>query len=63
MTGYILLGVVVLLLVGAVTIYNRLVTNKNMVAEGWSGLRATLPQLRALADPGPLDTSRLQRNA
>ncbi len=37
--------------------------NSIVVAEGWSGLRATLPQLRALADPGPLDTSRLQRNA
>ena len=42
MTGYILLGVVVLLLVGAVTIYNRLVTNKNMVAEGWSGIDVQL---------------------
>jgi LemA protein len=42
MTLYILLGVVVLLLVGAVTIYNRLVTNKNMVAEGWSGIDVQL---------------------
>jgi LemA protein len=47
MTGYILLGVVVLLLVGAVTIYNRLVTNKNMVAEGWSGIDV---QLKRRAD-------------
>ena len=39
---YILLGVVVLLLVGAMTIYNRLVTNKNMVAEGWSGIDVQL---------------------
>ena len=42
MTGYILLGVVVLLLVGAVTIYNKLVTNKNLVAEGWSGIDVQL---------------------
>ncbi len=42
MTGYILLGVVVVLLVGSVTIYNRLVTNKNFVAEGWSGIDVQL---------------------
>ena len=42
MTGYILLGVVVVLLLGAVTIYNQLVTNKNMVAEGWSGIDVQL---------------------
>ena len=42
MTGYLLLGVVVVLLVGAVTIYNRLVTNKNLVAEGWSGIDVQL---------------------
>jgi LemA protein len=42
MTGYILLGVVVVLLIGAVTIYNRLVTNKNLVAEGWSGIDVQL---------------------
>jgi LemA protein len=47
MTGYILIGVVVLLLVGAITIYNRLVTNKNMVAEGWSGIDV---QLKRRAD-------------
>jgi LemA protein len=47
MSGYILLGVVVLLLVGAMTIYNRLVTNKNMVAEGWSGIDV---QLKRRAD-------------
>jgi len=34
MTGYILLGVVVILLTGAGVIYNRLVTNKNLVAKG-----------------------------
>ena len=42
MTGYILLGVVVVLLLGAVTIYNKLVTNKNLVAEGWSGIDVQL---------------------
>ncbi len=43
MTGlYILLGIVVVLFLGAVVIYNRLVTNKNMVAEGWSGIDVQL---------------------
>jgi LemA protein len=42
MTLYILLGVLVVLLLGAVTIYNRLVTNKNLVAEGWSGIDVQL---------------------
>ena len=42
MTLYILLGVVVVLLLTAVTIYNRLVTNKNLVAEGWSGIDVQL---------------------
>jgi LemA protein len=42
MTLYILLGVVVVLLLGAVTIYNRLVTDKNLVAEGWSGIDVQL---------------------
>jgi LemA protein len=42
MTGYILLGVVVVLVLGAVTIYNKLVTNKNLVAEGWSGIDVQL---------------------
>jgi LemA protein len=39
---YILLGVIGLLLLGAVVIYNRLVTNKNLVAEGWSGIDVQL---------------------
>jgi LemA protein len=48
MTGlYILLGMVVALLLGAVVIYNKLVTNKNMVAEGWSGIDV---QLKRRAD-------------
>jgi LemA protein len=48
MTGlYIILGVVIVLFLGAVVIYNRLVTNKNMVAEGWSGIDV---QLKRRAD-------------
>jgi LemA protein len=48
MTGlYILLGIVVVLLLGAVVIYNKLVTNRNMVAEGWSGIDV---QLKRRAD-------------
>ena len=35
---YIVLGVVVVLLLWLAAIYNKLVTNKNMVAEGWSGI-------------------------
>ena len=42
MTGYILLGVVVVLVLWAVSLYNKLVTNKNLVAEGWSGIDVQL---------------------
>jgi hypothetical protein len=70
MTGYILLGVVVLLLVGAVTIYNRLVTNKNMVAEGWSGIdvqlkrRASSPlDFKGWASPAPCGAVREKRKS
>jgi len=42
MTGYILLGVVVVLLLWAVSLYNKLVANKNLVAEGWSGIDVQL---------------------
>jgi len=42
MTLYILLGVVVVLVLWAVSLYNKLVTNKNMVAEGWSGIDVQL---------------------
>jgi LemA protein len=43
MTGlYILLGVVGLLAVSLVAIYNRLVRNKQLVAEGWSGIDVQL---------------------
>ncbi len=33
---------VVVLFLGAVVIYNKLVANKNMVAEGWSGIDGKL---------------------
>jgi LemA protein len=43
MTGlYIILGLVAVLLLWAVTLYNKLVTNKNLVAEGWSGIDVQL---------------------
>jgi len=43
MTGlYLILGVAALLLLGAVVIYNKLVANKNLVAEGWSGIDVQL---------------------
>src|SRR5215510_1661283 len=47
MLGYILLGVVIVVLLWAVTTYNGLVRRKNMVAEGWSGIEA---QLKRRAD-------------
>ncbi len=48
MTGlYIILGIVVFVFLGAVVVYNKLVTNKNMVAEGWSGIDV---QLKRRAD-------------
>ncbi len=48
MTGlYILLAVVGLGVIGLVAIYNRLVTNKNLVAEGWSDIDV---QLKRRAD-------------
>jgi LemA protein len=44
---YALLGMVAAMIVGAVVIYNRLITNKNLVAEGWSGIDV---QLKRRAD-------------
>jgi LemA protein len=44
---YIILGILVLLFLGGVVIYNKLVANKNMVAEGWSGIDV---QLKRRAD-------------
>ena len=48
MTGlYILLGLVVAALIGAISIYNRLIRNRQMVQEGWSGIDV---QLKRRAD-------------
>ncbi|MFZ5451016.1 MAG: LemA family protein [Thermodesulfobacteriota bacterium] len=48
MTGlYILLALVVMALVAVVSIYNRLVRNRQMVQEGWSGIDV---QLKRRAD-------------
>lgn len=44
---YILLGLVVAALVGLISIYNRLVRNRQMVQEGWSGIDV---QLKRRAD-------------
>jgi LemA protein len=56
MTGiYIILAVVVVLFLGAVVIYNKLVTNKNLVAEGWSGIDVQLKR-RADLIPNLIET-------
>ena len=47
MTTWIILGVVVLALLWAVSVYNGLVRRKNMVQEGWSGIDV---QLKRRAD-------------
>lgn len=47
MIGYILLGLVVLVAAYLIYAYNALVSNKNLVAEGWSGIDV---QLRRRAD-------------
>ncbi len=47
MMGYIFLGLVMLLLVIGVSIYNRLVKNRNLVQEAWSGIDV---QLKRRAD-------------
>lgn len=44
---YVLFGVVGALLLGAMAIYNRLVKNRNLVQEGWSGIDV---QLKRRAD-------------
>jgi len=45
--GYIILGVIVLIGIYLMSAYNGLVKNKNLVAEGWSGIDV---QLRRRAD-------------
>jgi LemA protein len=45
--GYVVLGLLALVLLWAVSTYNGLVSRRNMVAEGWSGIEA---QLKRRAD-------------
>jgi LemA protein len=47
MTAYIVLALLVLVLLWAVATYNGLISRRNMVAEGWSGIEA---QLKRRAD-------------
>ncbi|HEY4165050.1 MAG TPA: LemA family protein, partial [Dongiaceae bacterium] len=47
MVGYIVLGIAVLAILWAVSVYNGLVPRRNMVAEGWSGIET---QLKRRAD-------------
>lgn len=47
MLGYIFLGLVILLLIAVVGIYNRLIKNRNLVQEAWSGIDV---QLKRRAD-------------
>ena len=42
MIGLVLLGILALVAVWAVTIFNKLVKNKNLVMEGWSGIDVQL---------------------
>ncbi len=46
-TGYVVLGLLVLVLLWAVATYNGLISRRNMVSEGWSGIEA---QLKRRAD-------------
>lgn len=45
--GYIILGIIVVVVGYLIAVYNSLISNKNMVAEGWSGIDV---QLRRRAD-------------
>ncbi|MDQ0392313.1 LemA family protein [Labrys monachus] len=47
MTSYIILGIVAVVALYAITAYNGLIRNKNLTAEGWSGIDV---QLRRRAD-------------
>jgi LemA protein len=42
MAGWIFLGIIVLIALWAVTIFNRLVRQRNLVLEGWSGIDVQL---------------------
>jgi LemA protein len=52
---YVLLALIVMALVGAITIYNRLVRNRQMVQEGWSGIDVQLKR-RADLIPNLIET-------
>jgi len=52
---YVLLGLAAVFLMAAVAIYNRLVKNKNLVAEGWSGIDVQLKR-RADLIPNLIET-------
>jgi LemA protein len=55
MGPYILAALVLVLILGTVLIYNRLVTLRNMVREGWSGIDVQLMRRAALI-PNLVDT-------
>ncbi len=42
MVGWVFLGIIVLVVLWAVAIFNKLVKNKNLVLEGWSGIDVQL---------------------
>ena len=42
MAGWIILGIIVLVAFWAVAIFNKLVKNRNLVMEGWSGIDVQL---------------------
>ena len=53
--GYIILGLIVVVIGYLVAVYNSLVSNKNLVAEGWSGIDVQL-RLRADLIPNLIET-------
>ena len=53
--GYVLIGVCVLIALWGVSVYNGLVRQKNMVAEGWSGIDTQLKR-RADLIPNMVET-------
>jgi LemA protein len=42
MAGWIVLGLIVIVLIWGITTYNRLVKQRNQVLEGWSGIDVQL---------------------
>uniref|UniRef100_A0A7C5EQA6 LemA family protein n=1 Tax=Desulfobacca acetoxidans TaxID=60893 RepID=A0A7C5EQA6_9BACT len=55
MISYIILGLIALILVSLVVLFNRLVRNQNLVQEGWSGIDVQLKR-RADLIPNLLET-------